>query len=65
MTPITVRPTLTGIHHIGITVTDVEASAAWYERVLGLGRLFQERHYHSEANGYTIVLGPPVRGERS
>jgi glyoxylase I family protein len=55
----TVRPTLTGIHHIGITVTDVEASAAWYERVLGLGRLFQVRHYRSEANGYTIVLGPP------
>jgi catechol 2,3-dioxygenase-like lactoylglutathione lyase family enzyme len=55
----TVCPTLTGIHHIGITVTDVEASAAWYERVLGLGRLFQVRHYRSEANGYTIVLGPP------
>jgi glyoxylase I family protein len=55
----TVRPTLTAIHHVGITVTDVEASAAWYERVLGLGRLFTEHHYRSPANGYTIVLGPP------
>lgn len=55
----TVRPTVTAIHHIGITVTDVEASAAWYERVLGLGRLFHVGHYRSEANGYTIVLGPP------
>jgi glyoxylase I family protein len=52
-----VRPTLTGIHHVGITVT--EASAAWYERVLGLGRFFVKRHYRSAANGYTIVLGPP------
>jgi catechol 2,3-dioxygenase-like lactoylglutathione lyase family enzyme len=58
-TAATVRPTLTAIHHVGITATDVEASAAWYERVLGLGRLFEERHYRSEANGYTIVLGPP------
>jgi hypothetical protein len=58
-TAATVRPTLTAIHHVGITVTDVEASAAWYERVLGLGRLFEERHYRSEANGFTIVLGPP------
>ncbi|MDQ4119227.1 MAG: hypothetical protein M3235_20040 [Actinomycetota bacterium] len=34
----TLRPTLTGIHHIGITVTDIEASVAWYERV---------RHYRT------------------
>lgn len=28
-----------GIHHFGLTVRDVEASAAWYERVLGFRRL--------------------------
>ena len=26
---------ITGIHHLGLTVRDVEASAAWYEAVLG------------------------------
>ena len=26
---------LIGIHHLGLTVRDVEASAAWYEDVLG------------------------------
>lgn len=26
---------ITGIHHLGLTVRDVDASAAWYERVLG------------------------------
>jgi glyoxylase I family protein len=30
--------TISGIHHFGLTVRDVEASAAWYERVLGFRR---------------------------
>jgi glyoxylase I family protein len=29
---------ITGIHHFGLTVRDVDASAAWYERVLGFRR---------------------------
>jgi glyoxylase I family protein len=29
---------ISGIHHLGLTVRDVEASAAWYERVLGFRR---------------------------
>jgi len=28
-------PTLTGVHHVALTVTDVERSVPWYERVLG------------------------------
>jgi glyoxylase I family protein len=28
-----------GIHHLGLTVRDVEASATWYERVLGFWRV--------------------------
>ena len=39
MTTSNARPALAGIHHVAITVSDVEASAAWYERVLGLQRL--------------------------
>lgn len=31
-----------GIDHIAILVRDVRASAAWYERVLGLRRLHEE-----------------------
>jgi glyoxylase I family protein len=27
-----------GIHHLGLTVRDVDASAAWYEQVLGFER---------------------------
>ncbi len=54
-----VQPALTAIHHAGITVTNVETSAAWYERVLGFRRQFQVGHFRSDAGGYTIVLGPP------
>jgi glyoxylase I family protein len=31
--------TLAGLHHLGLTVTDVERSARWYERVLGFERV--------------------------
>jgi|EndMetStandDraft_3_1072993.scaffolds.fasta_scaffold431236_2 glyoxylase I family protein len=29
-------PTITGVHHIALTVTDVERSAAWYSDLLGM-----------------------------
>ena len=32
-------PSVHGIHHLGLTVTDVEASARWYEAVLGFQRV--------------------------
>jgi catechol 2,3-dioxygenase-like lactoylglutathione lyase family enzyme len=32
-------PPITGIHHFGLTVRDVEASAAWYQKVLGFTRV--------------------------
>jgi glyoxylase I family protein len=35
---------ISGIHHLGLTVRDVEASAAWYERVLEFRRA---GHYES------------------
>jgi glyoxylase I family protein len=30
---------ITGLHHLGLTVRDVEVSAAWYEDVLGFRRV--------------------------
>ena len=50
-------PPLTGYHHMGITVRDVEASEAWYGRVLGLVRAFVEPHRNG--TGYAVVMTRP------
>jgi catechol 2,3-dioxygenase-like lactoylglutathione lyase family enzyme len=51
-------PALGGLHHSGLTVTDIEASEAWYTRVLGLIRAFVEPH-HGGGTGYAVVLHRP------
>ncbi|MDQ4093690.1 MAG: VOC family protein, partial [Actinomycetota bacterium] len=51
------RPPMAGFHHFGATVTDVEASAAWYQKVLGLERIPAKfPHYGNEETGYTVLL---------
>ena len=50
-------PTVAGIHHVSITVTDIERSVPWYMEVLGLEKLMEERHPHDD--GYAVVLGQP------
>ena len=50
-------PTIAGIHHISVTVTDIERSVAWYGQVLGLEHLLDEKH--PDGGGYAVVLGKP------
>jgi catechol-2,3-dioxygenase len=50
-------PSLTGISHVGLTVRDVATSEAFYTEVLGLIRLFVERH--SVGDGYAVVMTRP------
>jgi glyoxylase I family protein len=33
---------IAGFHHVGLTVSDLDASAAWYADVLGMVELFRE-----------------------
>lgn len=33
-------PTITGVHHVSLTVTDVERSLDWYSRLLDMTQLF-------------------------
>jgi glyoxylase I family protein len=57
------RPAMTGLHHFSPTVTDIEASVAWYERVFGLQRIPGKfPHFGNEETGYAIVLMDPGSG---
>jgi glyoxylase I family protein len=54
------RPSMAGFHHFSPTVTDIEASASWYQRVLGLQRLpVRIPHYGKEEGGYAVILMDP------
>lgn len=56
-------PTITGVHHFSPTVTDVEASAAWYEKVFSLMRLpITFPHHDLEDTGYAVLLIDPASG---
>ena len=57
MTEPTSAPAVTGIHHFSPTVSDVEASAQWYERVFGMNRVpVVFPHYGAEEEGYAVLL---------
>ena len=50
-------PTISTIHHLSLTVTDIERSVPWYSEVLGLTKLMEEQHPND--SGYAVVLGIP------
>jgi len=50
-------PAVTGLQHLGLTVRDIDASEAWYSRVLGLVRVFVEPH--GTGDGYAVVMTRP------
>ncbi len=56
-------PAVTRYHHFAPTVSDVEASAEWYERVFGMTRLpVAFPHHGGENSGYAVVLIEPRSG---
>lgn len=55
-------PSLAGYHHLGITVSDVEASEAWYAETFGLVRAFVEPHAGTDNGGYAVVMTRPGTG---
>jgi glyoxylase I family protein len=63
LTGIDTAPAVTGFHHFSPTVSDVEASAQWYERVFRMNRVpVQFPHYGSEESGYAVLLMDPRSG---
>ncbi|OLE22772.1 MAG: glyoxalase [Catenulispora sp. 13_1_20CM_3_70_7] len=58
-----VAPAVTGYHHFAPTVSDVQASARWYEQVFGMTRVPATfPHHGGEKGGYAVVLMEPRSG---
>jgi glyoxylase I family protein len=62
MTQTGAAPAIAGFHHFAATVSDVEASAEWYGRVLGMGRLSMTFPHHRTDCGYAVLLIEPRSG---
>ncbi|MFP5022586.1 VOC family protein [Pseudonocardia phyllosphaerae] len=59
------RPVVTGFHHVSAVVGDVEASATWYQRVLGLQRMPMTFPHHTAGIGdpeKAVLLLDPGNG---
>jgi catechol 2,3-dioxygenase-like lactoylglutathione lyase family enzyme len=57
------RPTITGIHHFSPTVSNLEASVEWYQKVFGFDRIpVTFPHYEREESGYAVLLVDPSTG---
>ena len=56
-------PGFTGVHHVSLTVTDLDASLDWYQRVFRTDRLdLKFPHYGCEDTGYSVLLPEPRSG---
>jgi len=56
-------PGITGVHHFSVTVCDIEASVAWYQRVFRAERVpMQFPHYECEDTGYGVLVVDPRSG---
>jgi catechol 2,3-dioxygenase-like lactoylglutathione lyase family enzyme len=59
----TIDASFGGVHHVSLTVTNLEASIAWYQRVFRTHRLeFTVPHYGREETGYSVLLPEPRSG---
>ncbi|MGW3635888.1 VOC family protein [Streptomyces sp. NPDC005122] len=52
-------PTLNGIHHVKIAVSNLDTSLAWYERVLGATRQPEFDHHSPDGAVNAYILGIP------
>jgi glyoxylase I family protein len=56
-------PVITGIHHIALTVTDLDASMNWYQQLFRAERWpGQLAHFAREETGYAEMLAEPHTG---
>lgn len=57
------KPVITGVHHISLTATDIDASLDWYQRLFEADRVdYKFLHYDAEDTGYGVLLIEPHTG---
>ncbi|HZA10665.1 VOC family protein [Mycobacterium sp.] len=62
-TPSVTAPEVTGLHHLSLTVTDLDASLDWYRKVFGADHNdTQFPHYDREDTGYGVLVTEPRSG---
>jgi len=49
-------PELDGVHHVALTVTDLAASRAWYERLFDAQVMWEE---NGDGHGFVALFVPP------
>jgi catechol 2,3-dioxygenase-like lactoylglutathione lyase family enzyme len=52
-------PTLSGLHHLKLPVTDLDASLDWYQRVFGAQHLPQFDHIDDDGARYAVIIAIP------
>jgi catechol 2,3-dioxygenase-like lactoylglutathione lyase family enzyme len=52
-------PALAGLHHLKLPVSDLDASLAWYLRVLGAAHLPQFDHVDGTGRRYAVIVAVP------
>ncbi len=58
-----VAPAIAGVHHLSFTVTDIDASMDWYQRLFAADRVPGKLpHYGAEDTGYAELLVEPRSG---
>lgn len=55
-------PNFTGVHHLKIPVTDVEASASWFERAFGARRVKRFDHREKDGTLFAAMMMMPGIG---
>ncbi|WP_416972184.1 VOC family protein [Streptomyces sp. 4F14] len=58
----TTSPGIAGVNHVALTVTDLDASVAWYQRLFGMVNVGKFPHFDKEESGYAVVLAEPRSG---
>jgi catechol 2,3-dioxygenase-like lactoylglutathione lyase family enzyme len=52
-------PSLSGIHHLKVPVSDLDVSLAWYERVLGARRKAESDHHTPDGSRFAVIVRIP------